>query len=323
MKSKIITSALACLLFCIGCGAIDAKDAIQKARPEKDLTETLYHEDIKRTYHVHLPPDFRKDELAPLVIALHGGKGDGLGFNQNTTEGTLTEAAAARGVVLVFPEGINKQWCDGRTEMLKNKEKTYDDVGFISKIIDNMVKNYGIDPKRVYVTGISNGGFMSVRLAMELSEKIAAVAPVAAQVSKALQDKTPNLPISIMVINGTKDPLVPFNGGDLRLFGFGRSRGEVLSTVQTIELFRRHNGCDQTPKKSKLEDKAPDDGAIVEAEKYTSGKDGTEVILLKVIGGGHTWPGGEQYLRPRIIGIVCRDINASEMILDFFLAHSR
>jgi len=323
MKREIIIWALAFLLFCIWCSAIDSEDAIQKARPEKNLTETLYHEDVKRTYHVHLPPDFRKYELAPLLIALHGGKGDGLGFNQNTTEGTLTDAAAARRVVLVFPEGINKQWCDGRTEMLKNKEKTYDDVGFISKIIDNMVKNYGINPKRVYVTGISNGGFMSVRLAMDLSEKIAAVAPVAAQVSKALRDTTPKLPISIMLVNGTKDPLVPFNGGDLRLFGFGRSRGEVLSTVETVELFRRHNGCDKTPNKTELEDKAPDDGATVEVEKYAGGKDGTEVILLKVIGGGHTWPGGRQYLSPRMIGTVCRDINASEMILDFLLAHSR
>ena len=164
---------------------------------------------------------------------------------------------------------------------------------------------------------------MSVRLAMDLSEKIAAVAPVAAQVSKALRDTTPKLPISIMLVNGTKDPLVPFNGGDLRLFGFGRSRGEVLSTVETVELFRRHNGCDKTPNKTELEDKAPDDGATVEVEKYAGGKDGTEVILLKVIGGGHTWPGGRQYLSPRMIGTVCRDINASEMILDFLLAHSR
>jgi len=323
MKRDLMILGLSCFLICIGCGATGAEDALQKADAETNLTKTLYHEKIKRTYHVYLPPDFRKDEPAPLVIALHGGKGDGRGFDQNTTAGTLTEAAAARGVVLVFPEGINKQWCDGRTEMLKNKDETYDDTGFISRIIDSMVETYGINPKRVYVTGISNGGFMSVRLAMELSEKIAAAAPVAAQVSKALKDKTPKRPISILIINGTKDPLVPFNGGDLRLFGVGRSRGEVLSTAETVELFRRHNGCDPIPKKSKLEDKDPDDGATVEVERYTGGKDGTEVILLKVIGGGHTWPGGKQYLGPRIIGTVCRDINAGEMILDFFSAHSR
>jgi len=323
MNRAHIALSLGCLLFCVGCPPISAEDAIQKAIQAKNLSETLYHDGINRTYHVHLPPDYNKDVPAPLVIALHGGKGEGRGFDRNTTAGTLTAAAAARGVVLVFPEGINKQWCDGRTEMLKDKEKIYDDVGFISKIIDKMIKDYGINPKRVYITGISNGGFMSVRLAMDLSEKIAAVAPVAAQVSQALKDKTPERPISIMVVNGTKDPLVPFNGGDLRLFGVGRSRGAVLSTAKTIELFVHHNGCGKAPMTIELEDKDPDDGATVVVDKYKDGKDGTEVILLKVIGGGHTWPGGEQYLGSRLIGTVCRDINASEMILDFFLAHSR
>ena len=303
------------------CSSTAAENGFPEAEPAQEFTKMLQHESIERSYHIHLPPGFSKDKPAPLVFALHGGGGNGRKFDQGTTQGTLTAAADKRGVVLVFPEGINKHWCDGRTEILK--KKAYDDVGFISKIIDTMVKNYGIDPKRVYATGISNGGFMSVRLAMDLSEKIAAVAPVTAQVSKALKDKTPKLPISIMIVNGTKDPLVPFDGGHIRLFRFGRSRGEILSTVSTVEHFRRYNGCDKTPKKSKLKDKAPDDGTTVEIEKYTGGKDGTEVILVKVIGGGHTWPGGKQYLRPRTIGTVCRDINASGMILDFFLAHSR
>jgi hypothetical protein len=110
-----------------------------------------------------------------------------------------------------------------------------------------------------------------VRLAMDLSEKIAAVAPVTAQVSKALKDKTPKLPISIMIVNGTKDPLVPFDGGHIRLFRFGRSRGEILSTVSTVEHFRRYNGCDKTPKKSKLKDKAPDDGTTADVAMGFSG----------------------------------------------------
>lgn len=317
-----ITLALASFLLCIGRDTIVAKEAIQNAGQAKNLTETLRHEGVERTYHIHLPPGFSKDKPAPLVFALHGGGGEGRRFDQSTTQGTLTAAADKRGVVLVFPEGINKQWCDGRTAMLKTK-KTYDDVGFISEIIDTMVKNYNIDPTRVYATGISNGGFMSVRLAMDLSEKIAAVAPVTAQIPKALKDKTPKLPISIMIVNGTKDPLVPFGGGHIRLFRSGRSRGEILSTASTVDHFRRHNGCGKTADKSKLQDKNPDDGTNVEIEKYTDGKDGTEVVLVKVIGGGHTWPSGKQYLSPRLVGTVCRDINASEMILNFFLRHSR
>ena len=311
-----------CILVFAGFTPLAPKVApLPNAELAEEISETIQHENIERTYHIHLPPGFSREKPAPLVFALHGGGGNGQKFDQETTQGTLTAAADKRGMVLVFPEGINKQWCEGRTEILK--KKTYDDVGFISKIIDVMVKNYGIDPKRIYATGISNGGFMSVRLAMDLSEKIAAVAPVTAQVAEVLKDKTPKLPISIMIVNGTKDPLVPFDGGHVRLFKFSRSRGKILSTASTVELFRRHNGCDKTPEKSRLLDKDPNDGANVEIEKHSGGKQGTEVILVKVIGGGHTWPGGSQYLKPWLVGVVCRDINASEMILDFFLRQSR
>ncbi len=298
------------------------EDAVQKAGRVKNLTVTLHHEGVKRTYHIHLPPGFGRKNPAPLVLVLHGGGGEGRRFDQSTTQGTLTAAADRHGVVLVFPEGIRKQWNDGRTEIFKTR-KAHDDVGFISKVIDTMVKNYGIDPTRVYATGISNGGFMSVRLSMDLTEKIAAVAPVTAQMTKALKDKTPKLPISIMIVNGTKDPLVPFGGGHIRLFRFGRSRGEILSTAATIERFRRHNGCGKKPEKHMLPDRDPDDGTTVAIDRYAGGKDGTEVILVKVIGGGHTWPGGKQYLKPRLIGAVSRDIDAGEMILQFFLGHSR
>jgi len=317
-----MVTTLACLMICAGCNATAAKNGHPDANPEQEFTKTLPYEGIERTYHIHLPPDFSKDKPAPLVLALHGGGGTGLKFDQGTSQGTLSAAADKRGVVLVFPEGINKQWCDGRTEMLKT-ERACDDVGFISKIIDVMVKDFGVDPKRVYATGISNGGFMSVRLAMDLSDKIVAVAPVTAQLSNALKDKIPKLPVSIMIVNGTKDPLVPFDGGDIRLFWFSRSRGEILSTASSIEHFVRHNACDTTPQRIKLQDKDPDDGTTVEIEKFTGGKDGTEVILVKVIGGGHTWPGGKQYLNPRRIGLVSRDINASDLILDFFLKHRR
>lgn len=310
-KSTILVG----LLLSFGCQVTVADEG-------KTLTKTLRHDGVERTYHVHLPPGFDKEKRAPLVIALHGGGGRGLRFDQSATKGTLTAAADERGVVLAFPEGIDRQWRDGRKEMLKSRTH-YDDVEFISTMIDNLIEAYGIDPQRVYATGISNGGFMSVRLAMDLSDKLAAVAPVTAQLSRAIEDKTPELPISIMIVNGTKDPLVPFDGGHIRIFRFGRSRGEILSTAATVERFRRHNRCDGAPRKRKIADIDPDDGTTVEVETYEGGEDGAEVVLVKVVGGGHTWPGGMQYLKPRIVGPVCRDINASELILDFFLRHSR
>ena len=302
--------------------AIAAQDSLPNQSPVTYISKILHHDGIARTYHIYLPPDFSQYEPAPLVFALHGGGGTGRRLNQSITQGTLTAAAAKRGIVLVFPEGINRQWQDGRTGMLK-ANKSHDDVGFVSRIIDYMVHNYGIDPRRVYATGISNGGFMSVRLALDLSEKIAAIAPVTAQMSIAHDGRTPKMPISIMIVNGTDDPLVPYEGGHVRLFKFGRSRGEILSTADTIAYFRRHNDCGQTPEKRKLPDSDPQDKTRVVIETYAPGRQQTEVILVKVIGGGHTWPGGRQYLPPWLVGAVCRDINASDMILDFFLRHSR
>ncbi len=314
--------ALSCLLGCAGANANGAEAARTTASQAKNLTEKLWHEGIERTYHLHLPPGYSRDKPAALVLALHGGGGTGLGFDRSATNGTLTAAADKRGMVLVFPDGIDKRWCDGRTVALQPKP-VYDDVGFIAKIIQTMVTRYGVDPRRVYATGISNGGFMSVRLAMDLSDQIAAIAPVTAQLSKALEHRTPKRPISIMIVNGTRDPLVPFEGGHVRLFKFGRSRGQILSTAATVEHFRRHNGCGHTPETHTLPDTDPDDGATVHVQRYTGGKDGTEVALVTVVGGGHTWPGGKQYLSHGLVGTLCRDFNASDLILDFFLRHSR
>jgi polyhydroxybutyrate depolymerase len=164
---------------------------------------------------------------------------------------------------------------------------------------------------------------MSIRLALDLTDKLAAVAPVTAQLSVALAEQTPPLPISIMIMNGTDDPIVPFDGGEVQLFEFGRGRGEILSTLDTVERFRRYNDCEAVPALVKLPDSEPDDGTAVQIESYTNCADDTEVILVRVVGGGHTWPGGQPYLSPKIVGVVSQEINASEMILDFFLEQAR
>ena len=286
------------------------------------ITKTMVNEGVLRSYHIYMPKNFNKNTPAPMVLAIHGGGGNGRKFEEQVSGGTLTAAAEKRGVVLVFPEGIKKRWNAGRPEVF-NGEKMYDDLGFISNLIDEMVQNYNIDPKRVYATGISNGGFMCVRLALDLSSKIAAVAPVTSQISRVNKDKYPELPISIMIINGTADRLVPFKGGHVRPFRFGRSKGIVLSTQKSIDMFSKFNKCKFPAERQSLPDKVPDDRTNVVIMKYSECENNTEVVLVKVIGGGHTWPSGVQYLAPRLVGVVSKEINASEMILDFFLSHAR
>lgn len=286
-------------------------------------TKNLEYDNVERTYHVYLPKNFNKTNPTPLVFALHGGGGTGMNLASVISAGTLTTAAEARNVILVVPDGIDKRWNDGRPEIF-GSDRMYDDIGFISTIIDTMIQNYGVDSNRVYVTGISNGGLMSIRLAMDLSNKIAAVAPVTAQITEAIQSKVPEFPISILIINGEDDPLVPYNGGCIAgPFIPVCSRGEVLSTQESIEKFKGYNQCANPAETEPIIDDVPNDDTSVEITRYKDCEQGTEVVLVKVIGGGHTWPSGEQYLPVRTVGVVSKEINASEMILDFFLNHSR
>lgn len=318
-KAGLASARILALLAALGLPGLSAAES-QAAGGLRTLV--LKHEDLERSYHVRLPPGFKKENKAPLVLVLHGGGGNGLNFEKHMG-GDVAAAAAARGMVLVFPEGLDHQWSDGRTEHLVEGSKGHDDVGFLSKVIERMQADYGCDPRRTYVTGISNGGFMSFRMALDRSDLVAAAAPVTAQISEACKDKRPAQPVSLMLVNGTSDPLVPYGGGDVRLTRFGKSRGKVRSTDESLELFRKADGCGKKQPKEVLPDADPDDGTRVEIERWTGGRDGSEVVLVKVIGGGHAWPGGRQYLPEGLVGKASRDVDATALIFDFFLAHPK
>jgi polyhydroxybutyrate depolymerase len=125
----------------------------------------------------------------------------------------------------------------------------------------------------------------------------------------------------VLLIHGTQDPLVPWDGGDVQVFR--RKRGRVLSASETVAFWVKHNGCAPTPVITYEPDQDPTDGTKVRREEYRSGKDGSEVLLYAVEGGGHTWPGGWQYLPERIIGKTCRDLQASEVIWEFFKRYGK
>lgn len=304
--------------------ALHALTLLACAGPAEALdTRTLSHGGRTRTYHVRTPTGWTAERRWPLVLALHGGGGKGSTFDAWTTAGALGREADRRGIVVVYPQGVERAWRDGRKDHLRGKTTGIDDVGFISALIDVLVQSTAVDPRRVYATGISNGGFMSYRLACDLPHKLAAVAPVTANLPLALQERTPAQPISLMVVNGTADPLVPYGGGEVRLLRFGRGRGRILSTDATLRWWAGRNGCPLTPSRTTLADADPADGTRVTRVTYSGGRGGSEVVLLKVTGGGHTWPGGTQYLPARLIGRTSRDIDATREILTFFARHSR
>jgi polyhydroxybutyrate depolymerase len=292
----------------------------------KDSTYSITAGGLKRTYLLHIPRTIDPGRSMPLLIALHGGGGTGQNMVK-LTMGGFNELSDKNGFVVVYPDGIDRHWNDGRnndqTGYQANHEKI-DDVGFISALIDNLIKKMKIDPNRVYVTGMSNGAIMSYRLACELSEKIAAIAPVAGNIpQKLLPSCSPANPVSVLAINNASDPLVPFNGGDVTgPFGM-RKLGKVLSASESVKFWANHDKCSATPVITIEPDNDPQDGTRIKKVTYIKGENNSEVILYIIEGGGHTWPGGSQYLNEKIIGRTSRDLNADKVIWDFFEKHSR
>lgn len=302
-------SKLALMLVIVGC--LRANNVYSAS----DHSESIMSSGLKRTYFIHIPPSSNESQPRPLVILLHGAGGTGKGMVK-LTKGGLNTLSDQDGFIVVYPDGIEKRWNDGR-EGSRNKanDQNVDDVRFISDLIDKLTEQFNIDPHRVYVSGMSNGAMMSYRLAVELSEKIAAIAPVVGNMPVGLSG-VPKRPMSVLIINGLKDPLIPWEGGYVHFRKF--KQGKVLSTAETVEFWVKHNQCSPAPFTTYEPDKDPNDGTLVRKEIYGSGLEGTEVILYAVEGGGHTWPGGLQYLPERTIGKTSRDINANEIIWNFF-----
>lgn len=230
--------------------------------------------------------------------------------------------ADADNFIVVYPDGIEGHWNDGRgMQLYRAQTENIDDVGFISALIDALSKELNIDSKMIYVTGISNGGMMSHRLGCELSQQIAAIAPVASNIPVDMVSIwAPSRPVSVLIVNGTEDPLERWNGGDVYFRGV--SYGKVLSVAETVKFWVAKDQCPAPPLNTQLPDRDPSDGTTVRKEVYGGCKDGTEVLLYAIEGGGHTWPGGIQYLPVSVIGRTSREFNASELIWQFFKEHS-
>jgi polyhydroxybutyrate depolymerase len=280
---------------------------------------------LKRTFRIYIPASYNKSVQSPLVIALHGKGGKGRSMILLTRKG-FNKLAEKDGFIVVYPDGIERNWNDGRMDDETNDRahsENIDDVGFISALIDTMILNYNADPGRIYVTGISNGAIMSYRLACELSHKISAIAPVDGNIAYLLMPEySPSDPVSVLAINNVDDPLVPFDGGEIYGHFHRVKLGKVLSTEESVMFWVKHNRCSLEPVVTEEPDRDPKDGTRVISKQYLNHNSGTEVILYIVEGGGHTWPGGIQYLPKGMIGKTSRDFSATEVIWAFFKRHS-
>lgn len=270
-----------------------------------------------RTFVLHVPPSLRAGVPAPLVIVLHGGGGSGRGTERMTH---FSDVADRRGFIAVYPDAVDRNWNDGRgAPQIRSQQDGIDDVGFIAALITQVSREYRIDPGRVFATGISNGGFMSQLLAARLADRVAAIAAVAAGMGPAVAASLqPARPVSVLVMNGTKDPLVPFGGGPVV-----RNRGETIATDELIRKWVDANRCVGDPVIVQLPDIDPVDGTRVKKTAYAQCAQRSVVVLYTIEGGGHTWPGGPQYLPSPIVGRVSRDLDATDVIWAFFASHPR
>ncbi|MES2809316.1 MAG: prolyl oligopeptidase family serine peptidase [Bacteroidota bacterium] len=252
----------------------------------------------KRSFLTYIPTDLGKVKV-PLVISLHGGFGTPKGMFKLANFKPIADI----GQFIVICPASKRIWHDGKDN------KGIDDVKFIDELIDYAIRNYNVDPTRVYLAGISNGGFMTARLACQLDKRIAAVAIVAATLD-VKEGYDLKRPIPALYIHGTKDKIVSYDGGDL----FGR---EIYSHDDVVQKWVKLNGCNPNPTLTEIPDVAGDGTSILKAE-YLNPANNLKVASYTVINGGHTWPGGKQYLPEFIVGKTTRNLNACQEIWNFF-----
>lgn len=294
-----------------------AQDGPKKEPPEPlsagDHTRTLTVGGLKRTYLVHVPKGYDPKTPTPVVLALHGAAMNGPMMDWFSG---LTKKSDAAGFVVVYPSGTGAgpflTWNAGGF-MGKMAEGKADDVAFIGKLLDDLGTVVTMDEKRVYACGMSNGGMMCYRLAAELSDRIAAVAPVAGTI--AIEESKPKRPVPVIHFHGTKDTLVPFEAAKGKAVPFMKLKG----VEDSIQAWVKLNGCDPKPKADVLSKDG--DEMKVTRTTYGGGKDGAEVVLVVVEGGGHTWPGKEPPVG--FIGKSAKNVSANDLMWEFFQKHKR
>lgn len=316
-RLALVAALVGLLLLFVLVNVAKGQGRVKDAKAGEDRAGYIALGGLKRTYDLHLPTGYEKGKPMPLLFVLHGGGGDAHKVARLTG---LSRAADSAGFIVCYPNAVNGHWNDGRqVRRFRSQRHDIDDVGFIDALIDRFAEDLGIDRQRVYVTGISNGGMMCHRLGCELSGRISAIAPVAASLPEPMAGSgRPERGVSVLAINGTADPLVPYEGGGV---GLRAKRGEVISVPKTVKFWVTADGCGMKPEVTELPDIDPDDGIEVVRERYSGGRDSSEVILYRVEGGGHTWPSGAR--RTARFGKTARDIDATRVILEFFQKHRR
>jgi polyhydroxybutyrate depolymerase len=275
---------------------------------------------MTRTFIVHVPPGFDAKSKVPVVFMLHGAGGSGAGAMPETGWDAKSDR---EGFIAVFPDGTSphpllparfllnpRLWNDGSGRGAIGVEHV-DDLGFISKMIDFVEARYSADPARIYCTGFSNGASMTFSVGLNLSNRIAAIAPVAGHLWE--REKQLAYPVPLLYIVGTADPFNPLGGGKVNLpFEKIQDRPPVEDSLKEWE---RMLGCGPEVQTAR--------GNGFMEITYNECAKGGEVEYYTVKDLGHVWPGGKSRLPEKFVGKPSDNLNATDVIWDFFKAHPR
>lgn len=274
---------------------------------------------LQRSYRIYVPRGLPQG--APLLLVMHGSgegpqairKGTGYGFER---------LADQHGFAVVYPKSFGFDWNDCSTIGDTSVDGVRaDDAGFLAALVDKLVSEIGVDPGRVFAAGVSNGGSMALRLALEDPKRYRAVAAALANVPAPdnFQCRPGTQTPSVMIMNGTDDPLVPYAGGEINLLGLFYKGGQVISSVASAQYFADRNGITGRPRVS-LTPMAP--GARVEQARWQSADGRREVELVTLHGAGHGLP-QPWARRPRLLGPSPMEPNGPALIWAFFERQSR
>jgi len=304
-----LLSTIPLLLLVVACGvrtpAPQATAPVSPSQPLKpgDATRTLVYAGIERTFILHIPAGYTATRPTPLVLAFHG---IGLNAEEMIRISGLSKQADTAGFIVVYPNGTGetKSWNGGHCcgEAAKNN---VDDVGFVRALIADLTALASIDPRRVYATGFSNGAIMVYRLACELSDRIAAIGPVAA--TQILDDQKvcrPAKSVPLIHFHGTADRLNPYDGGSTAA-GF-----KYVAVKDAIGFWAEKNAC---PAPARTE------SGNIRRDLYAPCAQNSAVELYTIVNGEHAWPGGEA-VDPRI-GKPTMETSATPLMWEFFATH--
>jgi N-acetylglucosamine-6-sulfatase len=273
---------------------------------------TIVLDERERSFVVQAP--LQPHGELPVVFFFHGGGGSGEGLASRG----FCEMVAKENFLAVYPSGWKKNWNDGRNaSRIASHQEGVDDVKFVRAIVDELKKSHSIDCARIFAGGVSNGGIFSHCLAAKAADLFAGIAPVIGGLAEPLANGfKPSHPISLLVIQGDEDPLVPIDGGPIA----GNDRGgRIIATEDMLKLYLSRNGITSDPEIEKLPDIDPDDGTITEVRHYPRGINGVRVEYFLVKGGGHTMPtlrSKEQWEGKA--GKTSRDFDGLTTIWEFF-----